>query len=725
MTQWRRHLSRDLVIAGIIAVLALAVRVIYLWQYQQLPDWDQLTVDNLYHHHWAQDIASGNVVGDTTYFRAPFYVYCLALLYAVFGTSLWVGRTFGLLVGLASVVMTFALGRKLISRPVGVIAAVVHGLFPLAIYFETELLLDPLFLLLLQVAVYRLSIWLDSHRSGDLFWFGLATGLAAITRPTPLVLLVIPAAVLIFRRSTYRPLGRQVLALTVGTFLLIAPISIRNVLVAGDPVLIASQAGINMYIGNNESADGVSAVLPEPLGHNWEIRDITYIAEAESGKDLKPGEVSAYWNSRALEWIGANPMAFVRLYLAKLYYQFSNAEISNNRDLGFFFDRVPILGYNPLGFGVIFGFALVGLLIGFRSRPKVRLLGWVLVLYILPVSLFFFNSRFRLPLLPYWFVLAASGLVIIFGRIRQGGRAAVPVLAVLGLAMAFSYAGLVPSAPGTSPQALTALGNHAFAQEDYYRALEYNSRAASIDSTFPEVNLNLGNTYLRLGETERAREYYEREVRFNPSRAGAYANLASLDLVSDDIASAVSRGREALRLKPYDVTANRLLLRIVARVDTLTPAALKAEAEAAAARTGDDIYLLNEIGIMFSRRGRPEDARYFLQRALHAAAPPVEIDDEAFRYVWRYHPDNMRHQRARAAYQLGFVAGRSGDPEAALEYSRQAIGLDSTLAEAYVNLVTAHLAVGQIARADSVLTDALRRFPDQAQLRQMRAAWSQ
>ena len=43
----------------IILALALVVRVYYLNYYFHLPDWDQLTVDNYYHHHWAQSIASG------------------------------------------------------------------------------------------------------------------------------------------------------------------------------------------------------------------------------------------------------------------------------------------------------------------------------------------------------------------------------------------------------------------------------------------------------------------------------------------------------------------------------------------------------------------------------------------------------------------------------------------------------------------------------------------
>ncbi|MFQ6008248.1 MAG: hypothetical protein ACE5K8_04775, partial [Candidatus Zixiibacteriota bacterium] len=204
-----------------------------------------------------------------------------------------------------------------------------------------------------------------------------------------------------------------------GAVLIIAPVSVRNLAVAGDFVLIASQGGINLYIGNNPSADGVSAVLPEPLGHNWQMRDITYQAEQEAGRRLKPSEVSAFWTQKAVNWITAHPWDFIRLYAKKLYHSISNREISNNRGLAWFFHQVPILRFNPLSFGILFAFAVAGVVMGFRRFRLVRLLLLLIVAYTLLAALFFFNSRFRLPLLPYYFVLSAFGLVALIQFVRS------------------------------------------------------------------------------------------------------------------------------------------------------------------------------------------------------------------------------------------------------------------------------------------------------------------
>jgi len=118
-----------------VLILTVFIRIFHLMQYSQMPDWDQLTIDNNYHHHWAETIADGNIWGDTTYFRAPFYIYCLGLLYALFGSSLWVGRLFGLAIGLVSVFLTFLLGRKIFSSKIGLGAALIQALSPIMIFF--------------------------------------------------------------------------------------------------------------------------------------------------------------------------------------------------------------------------------------------------------------------------------------------------------------------------------------------------------------------------------------------------------------------------------------------------------------------------------------------------------------------------------------------------------------------------------------------------------------
>lgn len=688
--------------------LALLVRLIYLWVYQGMPDWTMLTVDNFYHHHWAQVIAGGEVIGDTTYFRAPLYIWCLSSLYAVFGDGLWVGRLFGLAIGLGSVYMTYRIGRRLVSPAVGIVAGLIHALFPIAIYFESELLLDPLFTLLLQFAVYRALGWWQSKGIWLFVSSGLLFGLASICRPTALVWVVVLALlppVLYGWRS-----GMQRAALFLGGVLLvIAPITIRNIAVAGDPVMIASQAGVNFYIGNNDSADGLTASLPEPLGHNWRIADVVYIAEKELGRELTPGEVSGYWNGHTLEWIWRNPGRFTALYLKKIYFSFSNREISNNRDLPLFFSRVALLKYNPLGFGVVFGFGLVGAFLLWRQNSSARWLAVTVLLAVLAGALFFFSSRFRLPLLPWFFVFAAAGGVSIWNRRGNMAKLVTPI-AVLLVGGLFSYTPLVALPSSSMVQSALVRGSHYYAAGHYELAREWYTAARDADEAFPEVNLDLGTTFLRLGEADSARYFFERELAFHPDRAAGYANLASLYLVDGNPSRARQYASEALARRPYDVMAARIMIRASAADSTVSNGDLLTLIHDMAAQTNNDIFLLNDAARLLATRGIMSPADSIFAVADSVSPPPIEMDDTAFDREFRNSRENWRRARAESAFQRGYLAGLRGDLQAVIEYSQKAITLDSTKAEAYINLAGGYYRSGRQSAADSVMTDAERRF---------------
>lgn len=704
----------------LVLALALVVRVYYLNYYFHLPDWDQLTVDNYYHHHWAQSIASGNVIGDTTYFRAPFYVFCLGLLYALLGSSLWVARLFGLAVGLGSIAMTYLLGKRIFNTKVGLIAALMQSIYPVMIYFEAELLLDPLFTLVLQLAVYRLLVWRESKRMTDAFSTGLLLGLASITRPTALVFIPLVVFLGMVSFKKVRLWAKPSAIFIFGASLVIAPVFIRNLVVASDPVLIAWQGGINLYIGNNSDADGVSAVLPEPLGHNWRIKDITYLAKQEAGRGLKPGEVSSYWANRAVNLMKAHPWAFIKLYLKKLYYCFSNREISNNRNLDWFFAQVTIFKYNPFSFVILFALTLMAIAGGFRRHSQVRLLSLLLLVYVLVTAIFFFNSRFRLPLLPYYFVLASYGLITLIHRVRLRQKSSIGLLLLAVGGAFFSFYSIVTLPYGSSPLSFISKGLYYYANDDYRQAISHQRLALAVDSTFPEVNLNMGVCFLKLGQDDSAHFYFEREKRWNPGREKAFTNIASLHLVNGQYKDAISEVSFALARKPYDVTANTVLLRAASGVDEIDNDSLTYLASRAAENTGNDVYLLNDAAALLTQRGALEQAEAFLLKAVNATPPAIETDDEAFTRTFRNSLQNWKKQWARAYYQLGYISGLGERYHDAVRYSELAIQNDSTLVEAYVNLISGLMSTGQRHKADLVLAVLLERFPTNPYLRKLK-----
>lgn len=696
----------------VLLLIAAGIRVVYLLIYSELPLWDQLTIDNYYHYHWAETLANGNILGDTTYFRAPSYVYALGLIYSLFGASLWAARLFGLAVGLASIHCTYHLGRRAFSHQVGLVAAAVQSITPAVLYFEAELLLDMWFTLLLQLSLLAVWRWFDKRRTSGLLVVGLVTGAAAITRPTALVWAGLITVVFLLLAGGAAARLKRVVVYGSGLMLIIGPIFLRNLYVADDPVPIASQGGINLYIGNNEIADGVSARLPEPLGYNWRLKQAATLAEKATGRSLKPGGISDYWTARALEWIAENPGSFVGLYLNKLYFGISDHELSNNRDLKRFYAAMPLLRHNPISFSILLAFAVLGALVGWRHGGAcVRLMVGLVVSHLLTMALFFIASRFRLPVLPYLIVLAAVGALTVLDLFATNLKRGVSALLTVVAVWAFSYFPVVALPPGSPSQDLASKGIHYYAVGDIQTSLGYFQAARMVEPSRPETNLNIGACYLRLGFADSALFYLEEERRRHPQRPKTYANLASLFLVSGRFEEATAQAKEALVRAGWDVTANMIYLRALASNDSLSLDSLESRIEQAVKRTDNDLYLLNDASLLLLRRGDTTGAESLLQRALHSKAPPIETDDGAFDRNFPNHYLRRQHERARTHYHLGLLAGLAGKHHLAVSYNRQAIAADSSLAEAYVNLASAYRLTGQTAEADSVLVSVARLFP--------------
>ncbi|UCD62960.1 MAG: glycosyltransferase family 39 protein [Candidatus Zixiibacteriota bacterium] len=709
--------------SGLLAVIlaALLFRLVYLLLYQALPDWNQLTVDNYYHHNWAISIAGGNILGDTTYFRAPFYVYCLALLYHLFGISLWVGRIFGLVIGLASILMTYLIARRVFDHRTGLVAATIQALYPVSIYFELELLLDPLFMLLLQLTIHRFLVWWDTGGIGQSFLTGVFLGMAAITRPTALIFVPLLVLIVIATARVKGAWFKQSIPMVLGVALLVLPITLRNYVVARDPVLISSQGGINLYIGNNDAADGFSAVMTEPLGFNWRISQITHIAETEAGRKLKPGEVSSFWLKASLDWMLRNPGDFLKLYATKLYHNFANREISNNRDLGVFFHKIPLLRYNPLSLGVLLALSLTGLLFAYRHNQRAGFMAVIILTYVIVSALFFFSSRFRLPLLPMYIVLAAATLVWLSGRLMERPGSAIPPL-LLAVAVGFiSYYPAVSLPPGSPSQHRISAGIYHMANQDYTAALEAFRGARRLDATFPETNLNLGAAFLRLGRMDSALYYFEQEKTANPQRSKTYTNLASVYLLQGDYVRAREEIERALEGIPFDVVTNMLYLRILRADSSLSPAQLTAAARKAARNTHYSLYLVNEAAAILSEQSQYEAAQALLLEATATGPPAIETSDGAFDRLFADSLRIWRGEKGRAFHQLGYISGLSGRFEQAVEYSRRAIECDSGLVAAHINLISAYLSTGRPEKAREALNAALGRFPNNDYLRQLEA----
>ena len=503
-------------------VLALAIRVAYIFQIETSPLFAHPPVDGLTYIEHAEDLAAGNWLGQgrEAFWQPPLYPYVLGLLYALspdlFFSSV---RFFQALCGALLCVLTWSLGQQLFNPAVGAAAAGAAALYGPLIFFDGEILPATLGTFLNMAG---LALLLRALRRPSFLRFagaGLVFGLAVLTVATVLSFALGAAIYVCYEiRKKNRSL-RLPSAFLLGLLLAIAPVTLRNYAVGGDAVLISANAGINFYLGNNPDYQRTVNIRP-----GWEWYELLNRAKVEAQAE-RLVQQSDFYMDKALEYIVARPVDYLVLLAKKTHLFWQGDEIGRNQDLYFWRRYTAILSATMWKWGLAFPFglvgplALVGLALAIRQRACSLPLLFV-VLYSLSVIAFFVTARYRLPVIPLLLVYAAYGGYCAVNALKQHRFSAAAAMAAgVIFCMVFANTGLAP--------------------------MNMEGDAA--------VHYNLGNAYAKQGELERAQAAFERAVYFDSAYWQAWYNLASVQAAQGQAGAAIPTFQRVLRVYPQRV----------------------------------------------------------------------------------------------------------------------------------------------------------------------------
>lgn len=546
-------------VIGIFA-LALAVRLIYLAQIESsLPFFSAPTLDELYHDNWAQQISSGDWIGGEPFFRAPLYVYLLALIYKVFGHSLLLPRLFQIVIGSLSCVLIFLLAKKLFNRTVAIISGVTACLYAMLIFYDLQLLITSL-VVFLDLVLIRLIIH-AGEKPEPMNWLlaGSVLGVSALARPNILVFVPFILIWMFFQfrnKLDTKAIMMRWAILCAGALLLIAPVTIRNYVVSKDFVLIAWQGGLNFYLGNNPQATGYTAASP------LTGRDLTggiarakTIAEQETGRKLKPSEASGFWYRKGADFVLSHPWDWLKLVGKKIVLFWKGYEISNtqnvytHKEFSSLFDLLLGRGVVYLPFGLVGPLSIVGLLVSLKNPRKYLLLYLFILSYSASIIIFFICSRFRMPVIPFLIMFSSFFLWWAYHKIKgkQVTSVFIALFAVIILTVAINtrLENLVGNLRFADHYALGAsyqeLGRWDEAIKEYRSSLRHRPG-------FSAAHHGLAFVYEKLGKTELAIDEYWQAIRGSPPLEISYNNLGILYHKRGEIDRAMELYLNAIKL---------------------------------------------------------------------------------------------------------------------------------------------------------------------------------
>lgn len=566
---------------SLVLLAAAGLRGIYWHAIRDTPGYLAPQNDPQAYLQTASNLVHGSAWGDPEpFFKAPFYSYLLAAIERLGAEPVLATRPIQFAVGIATALLAGALAGVIASksldvrpRSAGLLAAAVAGLHGVFVYFEGEILITS-WVVFLDLAGLLLLVRRPSV--GGRAAAGLVFGLSAIARPTVLVYAgVLLVGLVLEHRRRWGP----VLAFGLGLCLPILPVTVRNVWVGGDFVLISHQGGIAFYTGNNPASEGRfgSPAGFEIVGGNWEYYDCVRYAEAAEGHALRPSEVSRFFSSEGLRFWRENPGDALRLLGRKTRLYFGRMRVSNNQNIDYALSRsVDGAPWAPLFWpsldAWLFAAGIAGLgLLGRRSWPLVLFV----VVYSATVIAFFVSARYRVPVLAALVPAAAVFGCAWCAHWRRPPRRLLGASALGVGVLLFSWPDPYQLGTAAPVQArfaeassLQRLGRTDEARAGYHAVLEARPG-------YPRAWLNLGALALAAGDTAKADAAFSKEIALHPGEELAHNNLGAIALGRGELDVAVRAFERAVQLRPNYIRAWRNLASALHQSGR-SPAALEA-----------------------------------------------------------------------------------------------------------------------------------------------------
>ncbi len=562
----------------VVLLVAAIFRLAFFIEKKNDPEFRHANVDAMYHEYWAEGIVTGQWhpphdlvnphIESNPYFRPPGYPYYLSLVYRVFGKSTLLPRILQLLLGIFSCGLLFLLTREIFNEQIAFISGLLMAVYWAFPFFEKELREVSLLVFTLPLLLLCLIKIVKRPKTWKLIGCGLLMGYIIITRPNFLLFFPVAVIWLYFRLES---LNKRKKILFTSIFLLctlipIASVTVRNAVTGKDFVLISSNGGINLYVGNNPHATGNTIALPPeiPLFRNAFMypQIVEYIEKVE-GKKIKHSQASTYFTGKALEYIKENPGRTIAMMLKKAAMFIGGVEIPSERDLTAERQRSRVLNILPLNFAFIFSLALVGIVLFFTtSRQKANQTAILVLLlvgvYYLSYLPFFVTSRFRMSIIPFLIIFAGLTVVTIYRYFtaKQIKKAVVLLFIVIAVFLldSVNYFGFkrdLGKAEFDRALAFQRAKNNTAAIAGYLKAVK-------IKPDYPDAYNNLGNLYRETGKTAVAIENYLKAIHYAPDHYFANLNLGQIYHTASEWDKAATYYERALAIRPSEYLYNIL-----------------------------------------------------------------------------------------------------------------------------------------------------------------------
>lgn len=342
----------------------------------------------------------------------PGYSFLLSGLVRVFGEDMAVAWGANVVLGALTCVALYFLGRIIGGKKVGIAAGMLLAAFPGHIFFASLIMSETLFAFLVVVTLVLVVLAGRVSNAGPLriILIGVLVGAAAMVRGQGLFLIFVAGLFWWLHTRDWARALQWATVVGLTAIVVVIPWSVRNYFAMNNFVLISTNDGGNLYMGNWEFASG-----------GFQMYSGTWIIEQFD--DLPYNEQEAKSSNamlrEGLRFMFTHPVKELQLSMSKVRYLYENdsealawidapeaGKAMENRDS---WESIANLFY----FGVL-ALSAGGVVQWWRQRRGEILLPLLMVaVFTLGQLLFFGIPRFHFPMLPAFALLAAFSLTLV------------------------------------------------------------------------------------------------------------------------------------------------------------------------------------------------------------------------------------------------------------------------------------------------------------------------
>jgi 4-amino-4-deoxy-L-arabinose transferase-like glycosyltransferase len=352
--------------------------------------------------------------GATAWFT-PIYPYLVAGIFKLWGIysdkSHIIIETLNCASSALTIIPIYAIGKRTFGRGVALASSWTWVFLPTALYFPIVWVWDTSVTALLFALIFWATLAIRTERRVP-FWagYGALCVVGVLTNPSVLAPLPFLAVWLVLdarkRRSPWvLPVGVATLVFVVG----LIPWTVRNHEVFGKVIVLRSNFGLELWLGNNPQATDIGSPWMHPSDNP---------AEAEKYKQMGEIAYMAEKQREALRFMRTHPAWTLNLIFHRFVYTWltvSDTPIDSWLDGPLYIKGLLVLSWS------IALLSLLGVLFAYRSRlPEAAPFGLVLLTF--PLVYYVTHSstlRYRFPMDPIMVLLAAHGVTCLVSLARH------------------------------------------------------------------------------------------------------------------------------------------------------------------------------------------------------------------------------------------------------------------------------------------------------------------